>query len=49
MAQQEPQIIYRDTINLRGYVYDNLGKPIKKFTLNQASETSTLAVFISVH
>src|SRR6185437_3211542 len=29
LAQQKTKIIYRDTINLRGYVYNEQGKPIK--------------------
>lgn len=44
-AQQEPQIIYRDTINLRGYVYDSLGKPIKYFYLESSQRNINFSGF----
>jgi TonB family protein len=28
-AQQQPKVIYRDTINLRGYIFNDQGKPMK--------------------
>ena len=35
-AQQKPQIIHRDTINLRGYIYDEQGKPVKHLYIHSA-------------
>ena len=32
-AQQKTKIIYRDTINLRGYVYDEQGKPVEHLAI----------------
>jgi TonB family protein len=39
-AQQKQYTIKRDTINLHGYVYDNLGKPVKLLHL-QSSQLET--------
>ncbi|MBB6129687.1 energy transducer TonB [Mucilaginibacter lappiensis] len=32
--EQKAVLIYKDTINLRGYIYDNAGKPIRYFVIN---------------
>jgi TonB family protein len=37
-AQQNGDIIYRDTINLRGYIYDNIGKPVKYMVIESKQQ-----------